>query len=227
MTTRAPLLSVALALLVLNVSLCGCSLTGWRVGQAKVPVDTGPSVQSVESQRRAAALIVDLSASLSSDPGKQIADIHTVAIPLSISLGEPLKRATVFQAPDVVASLRRSTLDAQAKADKWRDFSKKYAGTALEDTGINLAGPTGFLALIAVIALCVAFPPIGYLLLRALPLLWGFFRATTNGVANFVAENPEAGADLKAQLSRKLDASHKRLVKKRATPADKPATASP
>jgi hypothetical protein len=73
----------------------------------------------------------------------------------------------------------------------------------------------------------VIFPPVGYLLLRALPVLWGFFRATTNGVANFVAENPEAGADLKAQLSRKLDASHKRLVKKRATPADKPATASP
>lgn len=214
--------SGALALLVLTVSLCGCSSAGWRLGQTKVPIDAGPSAQSVDSQRRAAALIVDLSASVSSDPGKQIGDIHAVAVPLSVSLGEPLKRATVFQAPDVASALRKTALDAQAKAEKWRAFAAKYAGTPLEDTGINLAGPTGFLALIAVTALCVAFPPIGYILLRALPLLWGFFRATTNGVANFVAENPKAGADLKAQLSRKHDASHKILVKKRGTPADMP-----
>ena len=214
---------------VLLVALClgGCSMPQWRIGQKTVPLDAGPSVQSVEAQRRAAALIVDLSASVSSDPGKQLGEIHAVAVPLSVSLGEPLKRATVFQAPDVVTSLRKSTLDAQAKADKWRDFSKKYAGVPLEGTGVNLAGPAGLLGLIGVIALCVAFPPIGYILLRALPVLWGFFRATTNGVSNFVAANPEAGADLKAQLSRKLDASHKRLVKIRATPADKPATASP
>ena len=216
------------ACLILILFLCaGCSMTGWRIGQAKVPADVGPSAQTVESQRRAAALIVDLSASLSSDPGKQVADIHAVAVPLSTSLGEPLKRATVFQAPDVVASLRKSSIEAQAKADKWKAFSKKYAGTPLEGTGINLAGPAGLLGLVGVIALCVAFPPVGYILLRALPVLWGYFRASTNGVANFIASNPDAGEDLKAQLSRKLDASHKKLVKKRATPADKPATALP
>lgn len=227
MTDRAPQLSVSLVLLVLIVSLCGCSLTGWRVGQKKVPLDTGPSIESVESQRRAAALIADLSASVSFDPGKQISDIHAVAVPLSASLGEPLKRAAVFQAPDVVAALRKSTLDAQAKAQKWQAFSVKYAGTPLEDTGINLAGPAGFMGLIGVVALCIMFPPVGYLLLRVLPVLWGYFVASTNGIANFVASNPRAGADLKAQLSRKLDTSHKRLVKKRATPADMPEPVMP
>jgi hypothetical protein len=209
MRTSSPL---ALCLLAL---LCGCSLPQWRVGQKVVPVDAGPSVQAVESQRRAAALIVDLSASLSADPGKQVADIHAVAVPLSVSLGEPLKRATVFQAPDVVTALRKSSLDAQAKADKWREFARKHAGTALEGTGVNLAGPAGLLGLIGVIAACIAFPPIGYILLRALPVLWGFFRSTTSAISEFTASNPDEGERLKLTLSRKMDAAHKRLVKTR------------
>lgn len=210
MRTSSPIAVVLLAV------LCGgCSLPQWRVFQKTVPTDTGPAPAVIESQRRAAALIVDLSASLSADPGKQVADIHAVAVPLSVSIGEPLKRATVFQAPDVVASLRKSSLDAQAKAEKWREFARKYAGTPLEGTGVNLAGPTGIVALIAVIALCVIFPPVGYLLLRALPVLWGFFRATTSAISEFTASNPDEGERLKLTLSRKMDAAHKRLVKTR------------
>jgi hypothetical protein len=174
---------------------------------------TGAAV--IESQRRAAALIVDLSASLSADPARQVSDIHAVAVPLSVSLGEPLKRATVFQAPDVVASLRKSSLDAQAKAERWREFARKHGGTPLEGTGVNLAGPTGIVALIAVIAACVAFPPIGYVLLRALPVLWGFFRSTTSAISEFTTANPDEGERLKLTLSRKMDAAHKRLVKTR------------
>ena len=209
MRTSSPLAICLLAL------LCGCSLPQWRVGQKVVPVDAGPSAQAVESQRRAAALIVDLSASLSADPAKQVSNIHAVAVPLSVSLGEPLKRATVFQAPDVVTALRKSSLDAQAKADKWREFSRKYAGTSLEGTGVNLAGPAGLLGLIGVIAACVAFPPIGYVLLRALPVLWGFFRSTTSAISEFTTANPDEGERLKLTLSRKMDAAHKRLVKTR------------
>ena len=209
MRTSSP---IAACLLLL---LCGCSLPNWRVWQKTVPTDAGPAPAVVESQRRAAALIVDLSASLSADPAKQVSDIHAVAVPLSVSLGEPLKRATVFQAPDVVAALRKSSLDAQAKAEKWREFSRKYAGTPLEGTGVNLAGPAGLLGLIGVIAACVAFPPIGYVLLRALPVLWGFFRSTTSAISEFTASNPDEGERLKLTLSRKMDAAHKRLVKTR------------
>ena len=209
MRTSSP---IAVVLLLL---LCGCSLPQWRVFQKTVPTDTGPAPAVIESQRRAAALIVDLSASLSADPAKQVSDIHAVAVPLSVSLGEPLKRATVFQAPDVVASLRKSSLDAQAKAEKWREFARKYAGTPLEGTGVNLAGPAGLLGLIAVVAACVAFPPIGYVLLRALPVLWGFFRSTTSAISEFTTANPDEGERLKLTLSRKMDAAHKRLVKTR------------
>ena len=214
MRTSSPIAVVLLAV------LCGgCSLPQWRVFQKTVPTDTGPAPAVIESQRRAAALIVDLSASLSADPAKQVSDIHAVAVPLSVSLGEPLKRATEFQAPDVVASLRKSSLDAQAKAEKWREFARKHGGTPLEGTGVNLAGPTGILALIAVIAACVAFPPIGYVLLRALPVLWGFFRSTTSAISEFTTANPDEGERLKLTLSRKMDAAHKRLVKTRKAPA--------
>ena len=214
MRTSSPIAVVLLAV------LCGgCSLPQWRVFQKTVPTDTGPAPAVIESQRRAAALIVDLSASLSADPAKQVSDIHAVAVPLSVSLGEPLKRATVFQAPDVVASLRKSSLDAQAKAEKWREFARKYGGAPLEGTGVNLAGPTGIVALIAVIALCVIFPPVGYLLLRALPVLWGFFRSTTSAISEFTTSNPDEGERLKLTLSRKMDAAHKRLVKTRKAPA--------
>ena len=209
MRTSSP---IAVVLLLL---LCGCSLPQWRVFQKTVPTDTGPAPAVIESQRRAAALIVDLSASLSADPAKQVSDIHAVAVPLSVSLGEPLKRATVFQAPDVVASLRKSSLDAQAKAEKWREFARKHGGTPLEGTGVNLAGPAGLLGLIAVVAACVAFPPIGYVLLRALPVLWGFFRSTTSAISEFTTSNPDEGERLKLTLSRKMDAAHKRLVKTR------------
>ena len=209
MRTSSP---IAVVLLLL---LCGCSLPQWRVFQKTVPTDTGPAPAVIESQRRAAALIVDLSASLSADPAKQVSDIHAVAVPLSVSLGEPLKRATVFQAPDVVASLRKSSLDAQAKAEKWREFARKHGGAPLEGTGVNLAGPAGLIGLIAVVAACVAFPPIGYVLLRALPVLWGFFRSTTSAISEFTTANPDEGERLKLTLSRKMDAAHKRLVKTR------------
>ena len=213
MRTSSP---IAVVLLLL---LCGCSLPQWRAFQKTVPTDTGPAPAVIESQRRAAALIVDLSASLSADPAKQVSDIHAVAVPLSVSLGEPLKRATVFQAPDVVASLRKSSLDAQAKAEKWREFARKHGGTPLEGTGVNLAGPAGLIGLIAVVAACVAFPPVGYVLLRALPVLWGFFRSTTSAISEFTTSNPDEGERLKLTLSRKMDAAHKRLVKTRKAPA--------
>jgi hypothetical protein len=80
---------------------------------------------------------------------------------------------------------------------------------------VNLAGPAGLLGLIGVVAACIAFPPIGYILLRALPVLWGFFRSTTSAISEFTTANPDEGERLKLTLSRKMDAAHKRLVKTR------------
>jgi hypothetical protein len=59
-------------------------------------------------------------------------------------------------------------------------------------------------------------PPIGYMLLRMLPVLWGFFRKTTNAVAEFAEKRPDAANDLAVTLRGNLDSSHKRLVKSKA-----------
>jgi len=213
MRTSSP---IAVCLILL---LCGCSLPNWRVFQKTVPTDAGPTPAVVEAQRQGAKFIERKSAAPEVNPTKQLAAIHAVAQPLSRSLGEPAKPIADDDTRRTIEGLERATIEAQAKADKWREFARKYAGTPLEGTGINLAGPTGFLALIAVIALCIAFPPVAYLLLRALPVLWGFFRSTTSAISEFTASNPDEGERLKLTLSRKMDAAHKRLVKTRKAPA--------
>ena len=209
MRTSSP---IAVVLLLL---LCGCSLPNWRVWQKTVPADAGPTPAVVEAQRQGAKFIERKSAAPEANPTKQLAAIHAVAQPLSRSLGEPAKPVADDDTRRTIEGLERATIEAQAKADKWREFARKHAGTPLEGTGVNLAGPTGILALIAVVAACVAFPPIGYILLRALPVLWGFFRSTTSAISEFTASNPDEGERLKLTLSRKMDAAHKRLVKTR------------
>lgn len=204
---------------VLLALLTGCSAPQWRVGQKTVPTDTGPTPAVVEAQRQGAKFIERKSAVPEANPAKQLAAIHAVAQPLSRSLGEPAKPIADDDTRRIIEGLERATIEAQAKADRWREFARKYAGTPLEGTGVNLAGPTGILMLIAVIAFCIAFPPVAYLLLRALPLLWGFFRSTTSAISEFTASNPYEGERLKMTLSRKMDAAHKRLVRIRKAPA--------
>lgn len=207
------------SLLALLAALClaGCALPQWRVFQAKIdPKLAEKPAPQLEAERRSAALIVDLSAAPTANPAGRIAEIHAVALPLSASLGEPLKRATVFEAPAVIAESRAGLLASQRKAEAWKAFAQKYAGKPIEDTGVNLAGPAGLLALAGVVAACIACPALGYLLLRVVPLLWGFFSRTTSAVAEFAEEHPAAGLQLAGKLSNKMDAAHKALVKRRA-----------
>jgi ABC-type phosphate/phosphonate transport system substrate-binding protein len=145
MRTSSP---IAVCLLAL---LCGCSLPQWRVFQKTVPTDSGPTPAVVEAQRQGAKFIERKSATPESNPTKQLAAIHAVAQPLSRSLGEPAKPITDEDTRRTIEGLEKATIEAQAKADKWREFSRKYAGTALEDTGVNLAGPAGLLGLIGVL----------------------------------------------------------------------------
>ena len=205
-------------LLAVSALLSGCALPQWRVFQAKIdPKLAEKPAASIEADRRSAALIVDLSAAPTSNPTGRLAEIHAVAVPLSASLGEPLKRATVFEAPVVIAESRAGLLESQRRAEQWKAFARKYADKPIEDTGINLAGPAGLLALIALVAACIACPALGYLLLRVVPLLWTFFTRTTSAVSEFAKANPEAATELAGQLSSKMDAAHKALVKRRAT----------
>jgi len=197
------------------IALVGCSLPKWTVFQKKIdPKLTAPSPVAIEAQREAAQFIEVKSTVVEPDAASQMREIHTVAAGLSDSLGEPKKQITVRDYSGVIEELRAGKLAEQKKKEQWRAFAQKYANVPLEDTGFNLAGPAGLLGLFAVIAACVACPALGYLILRVIPVLWGFFRSTTTAIATFAADNPDAGDELKNELSRKMDGAHKRLVKR-------------
>lgn len=217
-----PLTIVAVIYALLLMALAGCALPQWRIFQSKVdPKLAEKAKPQVEAERQAAAFIAEVS-----KPGTPVApaamkqkleSIHAVAVPLSASLGEPEKPVAIEDQEVVIAALRKGLIEEQKKAEQWREFARKFANQPIEGTGINLAGPAGVVGLVLVIAACIAFPPIGYVLLRALPLLWGYFRRTTTAIGEFTKENPDAGKELAAKLSKKMDEAHKRLVRKRAS----------
>lgn len=199
----------------------GCALPQWRFFQAKVPATMSEKpARQIEGEKQGAALIRELTAPPVADAGHTVQQVHAVAVDLAASLGEPAQPVRIEDQAAVIAALRSGLVAKERQLEQWKQFGRKYGGTTLEDTGINLAGPAGLLGLIAVVALCVAVPPVGYALLRVLPVLWGFFRSTTRAVSDFAQARPEAGEELKVQLSRRMDRAHKKLVKTHApTPA--------
>lgn len=209
-------LALVLAIVVLS---SGCQLPQWRVFQKKVDPELAEKPRAqVEAERSAAKFIAQKSATVEAQPARQIEEIHAVAMPLSASLGEPAKPVdnTADARDRVIAELRQGVLAEQRKTEQWREFARKYAGKPIEDTGINLAGPAGLALLAAIVAACVVFPVLGHLLLRVVPVLWGYFSRTTEAIHDFASSRPDAGKELAASLSRKMDKAHKQLVRARA-----------
>lgn len=208
----------ALVVVFLILAFCNCSLPNWRVFQKTVDSRDGqkPVVQ-VQGERRAAAYIVARTTPPVPDPAVAVVDVQSVAQGLSASLGQPDVPVTLEDKDQVIAALRAGNMAKDKQLDKWKEFARKYAGKPLEDTGINLAGPAGILGLVGIMAACVACPAIGYALLRVIPLLWGFFRATTSAIGEFTRERPDAGSELATKLRGKMDQAHKSLVKIRAS----------
>lgn len=207
----------AILLVGIVAAAVGCSLPNWRVFQKKVDGrDAEQPKEQTEGQRRAAAYIKAVTTPPVADPAKTVEDVHEVAAGLSASLGEPEHPVKAEDKDAVLKSLRAALQSKEEQLERWKAFGRRYAGTPLEDTGINLAGPAGLALLAGGIALCVAFPPVGYLLLRVLPILWGYFRRTTTAIGEFCRTEPDAGGKLAATLRAKMDEAHKRLVRKRA-----------
>lgn len=214
-----------LVAILLLMALCSCSvLPEWRVFQKKVPATmTEKPPAQVEGEKRAAAYIREVTRPPVANPGAVVEKVHEVATDLSASLGEPARPVSVEDKDAIIASLRAGLKAKDDQLDKWKAFGRKYGGKELEGTGVDLAGPAGLVGFVAVIVACVAFPPIGYALLRVLPLLWGFFRRTTAAIAEAAASSPDAANVVKARLSSRLDEAHKVLVRRWAAPP-KPST---
>jgi hypothetical protein len=184
----------------------------WRVFQTKVPANIEKPPAQAEGEKRGAAYIRARSAPPVGDPSQAVRDIYPAAEALAASLGEPAKPVAVEDKDAVIAALRAGNRAKDGQLDAWKAFGRKYAGLPLEGTGINLAGPVGLLGLVAVVAACIACPALGYAVLRVLPLLWGYFRRTTQAVNELAQSNPDAADKLKARLSSRLDLAHKKLV---------------
>lgn len=205
------------AVLVWAAFVSGCQVAEWRVFQKKVDGKEGekPAAQ-VEGEKRAAAYIVARTTPPVPDPAGAVQDVQQVATGLSASLGQPATPVTVADRDAVIATLTAGLKAKDAQLDKWRAFGRKYADRPLEDTGINLAGPAGFLGLIAVIAACVFVPGFGYVLLRLVPVLWGMVKRMAAGIESFAADAPAQGKVLKeSYLARKMNEVDKRIVKAR------------
>lgn len=190
----------------------GCSLLPEvRVFQKTVPVEqTAPEI--LEGQRQGAKYIEQKSATPGADPIKTIADIHSVAVPLSTSLGEPKKPVTVEDKDKVIEALKKANLAEQRKAEDWKKFAQKYGGREIEGTGIDLAAPGAFLSVAGIVALFVFVPgtlTVALFFIRRLRLT---LQNTVKSVQEFAEENPEAGAKLLARQSSNLDRSEKKLI---------------
>lgn len=202
----------ALLILLLFV-LAGCTLPSWRVGQKTIDAKMGekPPAQT-ESERQGAKFIELKSAKLEADPAQQVADIHAVAVPLSSSLGEPAKTVTLEDKEAVIKSLQAGIRAEQKKADAWKAFAKKYHGTQLEGTGVDLAPWGGGLGLVALLAACVLVPGFGTFVLFVIRRLRGTVQQVAESVEAYSKENPDEAAKLKGYFSAKMDKAHKAII---------------
>lgn len=197
----------------------GCALPQWHVFEEKVdPKKTEKPAVQVEGEKRAAKFIEVRTAPPVVDAPAVVADVHAVAKGLTASLGEPAEEVKAEDKDAILRELRGALVAKDRQIEAWRAWARKYAGKPLEDTGINLAGPAGLLALAGVVAACIFVPGFGYVLLRVLPVLWGMVRRMIVGIESYAAELPAEGEKLKqAYLGRKMDTIDKKIVKARKT----------
>ena len=194
------------------IPLSGCSLLpSMRVFEKKVPVEqASPAI--VESQRQGAKFIEQVSIPSTADPIRALAAIHSVAIPLSSSLGEPKKAITIDSRDEVIAALKKSVLSEQKKADDWKQFAQKYGNKTIEGTGIDLAAPGALLGLVTLAALFIFVPGTLTVALFVIRRAKSTVTQIAQSVEEYAAKNPTAAADLKGRLSSNLDRAEKAVV---------------
>jgi len=193
--------------LILCLFLTGCQLPQWRVFQAKVPGPIVKAPRAVEVERQAA----DLLAKRIEKP----VELIPVAQQLSASLGrpeKPLEGDTADLAPETVKALERELLRTQGELAALNKLLEKNEGKKVEGTGINILGASFSLGVVALVVLCIMFPPISLVLWTIFKRISGALTATAKGISNYVKDNPEAGEQLKDYLSRTQDAAHKAVI---------------
>ena len=193
----------------------GCSLLpDVRVFQKTIPTDTGKPAKQTEAERMGAKYIAMRSAEPEPNAAAQIAAIHSVAVPLSNSLGEPVKPVSVAAIAPVINDLSAGLLAEQKKAEAWRAFGLKYGGKQIEGTGIDLAGPGAFLGVAGLVALFVFVPGALSIALVVIRRLRGTIQTMAQAVEEHAAENPEEGKAIKARVNAAADRIHAAIIER-------------
>lgn len=177
------------------IPACGV-LPQYRIGQKSVPPPVQKPPQQVEAERQAAEYLTHVDM----DP-KEAED---VADGLSESLGKPdkpLKTANKEEIKDSAAEalkvLNAGMVKLQKQIDAQNKFLTKYAGTKLEGTGFDLAGPGMFALIVGLIALGVLCPP-------ALTVMFFILRRVkaAAGIVVSEVENASKDPELKAAVGK-------------------------
>ena len=200
-------------LLFLTLLLTGCSSVGLQSKRIFQDNVAAPVVKEVTEDIRQAADYL-------SKAVEQPAEAKGVAIDLSQRVGPPER--PINAANDVSAALtkgNRSHEDDLADLMEWLD---KREGTALEGTGLSLWGAGGFVVVLLIVAACLVSPALISLVIQFVQTIAGTSRAVlkqtgaamVSAISEWETENPTEAEELKAILSRKMDAKSKAIVKK-------------
>lgn len=147
---------------------------------------------------------------------KEPEDSVAVAGALSDSLGAPeYPSEDPVYVQDNLYSVYKTE---QRKYRGVNEFLEKYQGTKLEGTGINLAAPISVSGVFIIIALCVFVPGFAgfafWVIRRVFATTRGALGATIQAVEDYKTEHPAEAQDLLMQLSKRMDGTHKSLVRK-------------
>lgn len=206
-TARTVLLCAA----CLMLSGCASLLPEWRLFQKKVPAPIVKPASQVETERRTADYIARTV--------EQPPQLKGMARDLSESLGKPEHPIAADATPDdaeerMAREWQKALRKQQEQLDQLNALLAASEGKKIEDTGINVFGFSVGAAGLALVVLCVMFPPLATILWAIFKRVSGALHATAQGIANFVKDNPDAGEKLKDYLSKTQDAAHKQIIRK-------------
>lgn len=199
----------AFLILLSSVFISGCQLPQWRVFQKKVPQPIVKPASVVELERQSADFIAR---NLLEPP-----ELKPVAVKLSQSLGapkEPILDTPVEAESQFEKAWNKELLKTQAQIAELNKELQELNGKKVEDTGLNVFGPSMGLLVIGGIALLVAFPPLATILWWLMQRASGALTRTARGISNYVKENPNEGERLKNYLKQTQDTVDREVIAK-------------
>lgn len=195
----------------LCLSGCASLMPQWRLFQKKVPAPIVKPAAQIETERRTADYIAR---TVQTPP-----QLKPMAADLSESLGRPEKPIPADTTADEAetrmrAEWQKALLKSQEQLAQLNAMLAAQEGKKIEGTGFNIFGFSVGFAGLALIALCVMFPPLATILWAVFKRVSGALTSTATGISNFIRDNPDAGEKLKAALAKTQDAAHKQIISK-------------